>query len=163
MTKPDKPKLPDNYVPPRIVPNKHGVVPTAVVAPTPCAYCGVETSDGCVRDVRVELLTGDKRLVAEISLNSPGRRNFFCTMACVENAARDIMAEANNPVNPDDPIFPEVRKEYRGRVSRFRLGYVDVRPAGEGSGADVREDVHGAGYRRVTTPGFEDKVVNNPR
>lgn len=160
-------KQPADFVPPRLTPKNASFVPEP--PQTTCAYCGVEISSNSVRDLRVMLMTGDKRLVAEISVNTPavgdkpGTRMFFCGLRCAEGAATDIMREANSPHDPSDPLFPEVRAQFRGKIARFQLGYVSVSPATEGSGADVREDVHGAGYRRVTTPGFEDQVVVNPR
>lgn len=160
-------KPPADVVPPRITPKTASFVPPP--PETTCAYCGVEITDHSVRDLRVTLLTSDKRMVAEISVNTPasgnrpGTRMYFCTVGCATNAATDMMREANFPQDPNDPVFPEVRAQFRGKISRFQLGYVEVSPAGQSAGSDAREDVHGAGYRRVTTPGFEDQVIQNPR
>lgn len=138
---------------------------------TRCAYCEKKIRSSCIRDVRVELITELGANAGEISL----RGLFFCPpvadpntgmelLVCVRSTADTVLEEADNPANPKDPAFPEIRKKFRGQLEKYRLGYVSVGPAGEGAvPAGGPGDVHGAGYRAVTTPGFADQVIANPR
>lgn len=152
--------------PPRLIPNSSQyAVPTAV---TRCAFCEAEIRTSCIRDVRVELRTALGGLAGEISLV----RNFFCldpknresASSCVLETAATVMAECNDPRDPEDPVFPEIMKKFRGKITEYKLGFTIVGPAGSGSvPANGPGDIHGAGYSRVTTPGFADQTINNPR
>ena len=139
--------------------------------PTGCTFCGKPIEEACVRDLRVEVLTRKGGIAGEIAL----RGHYFCPperdpatgaefVVCATQTAKAIVAECNKPRDPERPVFGEINRKHWGQITKYRIGYAIVGPAPEGSGSGSGPgDIHGAGYQRVTTPGFADQVVDHPR
>lgn len=84
-----------------------------------CAMCPKSTEGGCLRTARIEFLDAKGRRVDEMRLPD----DIFCSVACIENAARACIEEINNET---DPALLSQYKKWKGEICGFSLGYAKI-------------------------------------
>lgn len=87
--------------------------------------CDRTTADGCIRNLRVELIGDNNRQLEEVAL----LKHFFCSETCARTAARCLMDEINS--GDDDEILPDLKARWRGLVRRVSCGYTSVKRSSE--------------------------------
>lgn len=88
-----------------------------------CEVCGMSTEGGCLRNVRVDLLTGSGGNLQQVEMQD----YFFCSQACCNAAAQMLIDEINDPSG-----IESIRKTYghlKGQVARFHVWCTKVGPS----------------------------------
>jgi len=86
-----------------------------------CDMCARTTEDGCIRNLRVELIGNNNRQLEEVAL----LKYFFCSEACARTAAHCLMEEVN--LGDDPEVLPDLKARWRGQVRRVSCGYTSVK------------------------------------
>ena len=88
-----------------------------------CDLCANSTSRGCVRELRVELLSSGGQSLEEVSL----RGHYFCSENCARVAGETLMDEINTGTDPE--ILPDLKQRWKGQVAKVFCLYTSVRPS----------------------------------
>jgi len=90
-----------------------------------CDMCERTTEDGCVRNLRVELIGANNMSLETVPL----LKYFFCSEACAKAAGVCLMDEINT--GEEEDVLPLLKTRYRGQVRRVFCGYTSVKRSAE--------------------------------
>ena len=98
-----------------------------------CESCGISTEGGCIRNVRVDLLTARGGMLQNVEMLD----YFFCSKRCCEVVAQMMIDEINDPSGIE--TIKDLYGHLKGHVARFQVWSTKVGPASGGSGGGPGE------------------------